>query len=315
MKKVLTGVLVGVLAVVLCQSLSLAADPPDCSGYPESRVWLDAESWWSPQPLRGGTGHIHVGACVPLFQPVTGTVHLDLKLQLHHLDGEVSQVRVKLNKRSDGLLFHVDAPEADGWTCAGDHCEQVFPIDVPVSEDPYDGWRVWYFRVRVDQDGSKQLVSTRYPIFTSNGREQKDDFFLFGATGWYTKAKYSEVMMDPLAFPLGPVSGVWLLPLNFGDETKRMGYLVTVDPDFHATPEDRGTIIEEVLPPLESPKKSVCTKVDSPGSIGGCRLLTTVAVDTTTLSNGWHTMFIQTTERNGTTLNSGALVFWFNVAN
>src|SRR4051794_21487387 len=53
-------------------------NPVTCEGYPEKRVYLEAQSWWEAQPGppghpgTGQQGHIHVGTCFPLYQKLSG---------------------------------------------------------------------------------------------------------------------------------------------------------------------------------------------------------------------------------------------------
>ncbi len=63
--------------------------------YPEKRYYLETQAWWSPmpghspdEPFQDRTGHGHVGACVPLYQTVSGgKLHLDMKWQQHMMQG------------------------------------------------------------------------------------------------------------------------------------------------------------------------------------------------------------------------------------
>ena len=58
-----------------------AGAPPDApqTMYPEKRYYLETQAWWSPmpghspiEPFQDRTGHVHIGACVPLYQTVSG---------------------------------------------------------------------------------------------------------------------------------------------------------------------------------------------------------------------------------------------------
>ena len=37
---------VALFALILLPAAGIAAEPPDCSGYPEERVFLEAQAWW-----------------------------------------------------------------------------------------------------------------------------------------------------------------------------------------------------------------------------------------------------------------------------
>src|SRR3954447_25197153 len=70
------------------------ADAPQTL-YPEKRVFIEEQAWWTPmpghtmdEPFQDRTGHVHIGACVPLYQTVSGgTLHLDMKWQEHMMNG------------------------------------------------------------------------------------------------------------------------------------------------------------------------------------------------------------------------------------
>ena len=68
-----------------------AQQPPDCSGYPEARVFLESQAWWwlSNKTDRVQTGddfgHVHIGTCFPHAQTISGDVEFDVS----HLADEV----------------------------------------------------------------------------------------------------------------------------------------------------------------------------------------------------------------------------------
>src|SRR3954471_11177667 len=97
------GVLAGAAAVFMLAALVVGASASGpttlyaCAGapadspqqqYPEKRIYLEDQAWVLPAPGTHGTGHIHIAACVPLYQEITSpTLHLDIKWQLHDMDG------------------------------------------------------------------------------------------------------------------------------------------------------------------------------------------------------------------------------------
>ena len=78
------------------------ADAPQTM-YPEKRYYLETQAWWTPmpghtmdEPFQDRTGHIHVSACVPLYQTVSGgTLHLDMKWQEHMMQGVNGQFTLR----------------------------------------------------------------------------------------------------------------------------------------------------------------------------------------------------------------------------
>jgi hypothetical protein len=65
----------------------IGAPPGEPSGgvYGERRQFIDAQSWWVPTPGQNGTdhGHIHVGACIPERETITGSFKLNIRMVLH----------------------------------------------------------------------------------------------------------------------------------------------------------------------------------------------------------------------------------------
>lgn len=122
------GLTVGVLAVGGTPEKAAGAavvDPAACQGYPEPRVFLESQGWWrrAGDPPEGR--HIHVGACFPLDQIVSGLVHLDVVVKLHNNPGRVTGLRWQV---FDGLTV----AKAVSLACATD-CTFTVPIDANVN--------------------------------------------------------------------------------------------------------------------------------------------------------------------------------------
>jgi hypothetical protein len=73
-----------------------APNPLTCEGYPEARIFLDAQAWWSPAPGQAGEdfGHIHNATCAPHRQTLRGLVDFDIRLILHNNPGLVNELNV-----------------------------------------------------------------------------------------------------------------------------------------------------------------------------------------------------------------------------
>lgn len=65
------------------------ADHPEVD-YPERRVFLESQGWWGERendgdvPRFGDAEHLHIGACFPLQQTVSGTVRMDFRVVAHN---------------------------------------------------------------------------------------------------------------------------------------------------------------------------------------------------------------------------------------
>ena len=94
MRRILMAVVMAAGVLVAAPSAQAEPNPDTCEGYPEPRVFVEAQGWWVQEPGDNGDhfGHIHVGTCFPLFQTVRGTVGFDLKFQLHDNPGQLFRV-------------------------------------------------------------------------------------------------------------------------------------------------------------------------------------------------------------------------------
>lgn len=69
----------------------------NCTGWPEPRVWIEAQQWWTDAgeeaDIEHTSRHFHIGACMPYGQTVSGVVTIDVLTQLHNnQDHYISEV-------------------------------------------------------------------------------------------------------------------------------------------------------------------------------------------------------------------------------
>lgn len=259
-----------------------AADPLTCAGYPEHRVFLEAQDWW--RPTVSGTedfGHVHMGVCFPLEVAQSGTVHFDFVVQLHENPGLFQNVRIHLLDGNGGnhqaVSVKVGQTAAQHCPTTPTQCVWVIPVDLPTTVSATDGYLNWRGAAIVThpgQGGTKQFAGAAWPILVRNGKPVKDSIspLRIAGSSWYQGALYNEAeFLSPLP---ATVSGVWAPtvathPGAGGVAVKHS--IVSVDPAFHANPPYTGRVL-----------------LDQSGAYKG-----PVRIDTTTLTNGLHKLFIR----------------------
>jgi hypothetical protein len=272
-------------------------------------VYADMQDWWSnPDPAKDH-GHLHIAVCFPHAQTVTGQITFDVHTTLHHNPG-------KLNKISIGITAPTipNAPTCGGnkalacvpglrdhpRTCPIDQtCTWTDQLTVDTALIAYDGWQEFRFKAYVDEpDGTQMIVSNGLHAYLQNGHpvdsEQSYDYIV--ARGWYTGADYTNATL--LKPPVAPISGFWTPSVKLDVGTPGIpvtGHYIALDTDFHGTPPNPGIVIKEGTGPYRG----------------------MVTIDTRTLNNGWHRLFLKADALDSATgsTNSGALAIWFEVLN
>ena len=310
----LVGVALLAGALTLGQASSAAPDPVNCTGYPEPRVYLENQSWWTPQvgpasdPRTGSVGHIHIGTCFPLYQKLSGdTLHLDIDVKLHNMQSIPSKLRLSAYQE-------VQWKGATVPPCPTVDCASSYSVDFPISEIRYKGWRLFGLFLNVsDQNGVIQRNWTHYMAYID--RPEKPDpppgnigTFLEdpggdtwyggavgGTTGAYANAQIlrADVPWSEQTGELTPVSGTWTPTVKFEAQTN----FVYIDPALHAVPLDKGTVVYEA-------------KTSNTGYH-----TQQLSIDTTQLSDGPHRLLIGSSNVGTAGTNTGVLVIPFLVDN
>lgn len=319
---VLTALL-AVLGLGLSSPVQAAGDPVTCEGYPEPRVFIEAQDWW--QPTLSGTenfGHVHIGACWPRthladgsFNKITGNVHLDAIVKLHDNPGRLDFVRVHLNDANGGnkQVFRVDIDQK----CPTGDCTWNVPVDFDGAASPVDGFQNIRLAAIVQQDdGTKQFAGTALQVYLANGKTVKHQAGGTGAPtprqvthGWYHGSLYTNAEFR--SWLPYTVSGTWTFNVRLdkgsSNNTVRHSF-ASIDPDFH-----HGSIGQVVFE-----RNSAYTGP--------------ISIDTRGLSNGPHKLFLRADApcnglagnncgtkpggaSNNVSTNSGAQAITFIVAN
>ncbi len=302
----------GLAAVGLCFSTATAqaqtgVAPTDCGGYAEKRVFLESQSGWWPAGTStyGAAEHVHSGTCFPYLQTLEGAVPFKIRSTLHNnpTPGRLDLVRVQVYNSQVGTKTL--AYSSERRTCDGSDCEFWTTLSANTALLPYDG--MYEFRVQTETrspDGAKHRATNGWLAYVRNGKPSSSASFSGQRTegrGWYSLPSgqvlgYENArLVSPV--PTSPVSGVWTPRIRTlvgsGGETIQRTF-ASVDPRFHAVPEDSGLVA-----------------FDGPLPYDG-----TVKIDTTRLTNGPHKLLIRAdaNEPNSTKL-SGAVVVPFEVQN
>ncbi|MBI3443632.1 hypothetical protein HY008_03095 [Candidatus Woesebacteria bacterium] len=269
----------------------------NCTGYPEKRVFVESQSWWSDtrQPFPGA--HIHLGTCFPLHQKIRGVVHFDIRGILHNDPGLVTFLRIQIFSNGSQPVYQ----KTINWSCpATFECIVWYPVDIDTATRPYDGR--WEFRMTFNvpstppgpNQGNRQFNTTRWAAYLDNGKPYQDgqgDIDRVGAASWYTVSDYANVFMrhqDALRAAYSTISGIW----TFQAKGEKDNLVVAVDAKAHGM--DPGLVIFNG---------------------GGGGTWHTISFDTRAISNGIHRLFLRTDDKLSNGTNSGNFVIPFVVAN
>lgn len=312
-----------------------APDPVNCTGYPEPRIYLDNQSWWTPQPGppshpgTGQTGHIHVGMCFPLYQTITtDTLHLDVTVKLHNIPGTPDWLRfTSYNDQTELLRGPADqSPSKYVPPCPTNTCEYTIPWDVPLTaaspfvsyyQQPirYNGWHqvavylnVGQTNAQIQRNWQRFYVNFQLPGLPQGTPGTVEDTFgtlasiyssWAGGDTWYSDngggSKYSRADMLRSSIPWSEATGA-LTPLS-GVWTPTVRYA--------------SNGFAYIDPALHASPPSKGTVVLDDGAPG----VRTLSIDTTHLANGLHHLLLGSSGVLSTGTNTGVLVIPFLVQN
>jgi hypothetical protein len=290
--------------------------------YPEPRVWVEAQGWWQEQlfqPLDQFPGrHLHIGACMPLenlpqHPVISGRMRLNWRIVAHAQPAgfllKHAFVQIATINSQGGQIRLVDGVSTPR-PCTGD-CTWWFSAEVDTALSDRDGKQEFRFLTISEQpDGNEQHASTGWQVNLDNGDPHADyrsSLFVEGR-GWYsisspTTGGYAIARLTNSGLPgntqptpATPVPSVWttswkLAPGSDGPLTT--GVACNVDPNFHTSPPDHGTVVRT----------------------GTSQYTGTVTVNTSGLAPGTHRLVCRSDSRHQgpsvSGINSGVQVIWF----
>ncbi len=307
---------------------------PHPKGCTDDEIYISSQDWWLTTPGEVGEdgqpgedfGHLHTELCFPHATTVTGEMSLEVTSIMHHNPGDFNKVVIQLwqsglndmTPESDTSDFPVACGEGSAIACKvfdtprtlaacessggtlvdAATCRWVDRLSFDTSYFPNDGWQQFRVRGKVEQaDGTSMRTSTGLHAYISNGNSVDHVYEnpeLLEGRGWYTDANYAVSNVKNLT--AGPVSGFWApwVGMKQGSEGIPItSHRVALDANIHAG--DLGIELEDGSGPYEG----------------------RVSIDTTTLTNGWHKLFLRTSQFepiSGST-NSSVFVALFEVLN
>jgi hypothetical protein len=317
------------LAVTAGQPAAAGPDAYECLGappdypnrmYPEPRVFLESQGWWSAGKTMPGHAsvHVHVGLCFPqgvAWSPdADGKVRLDFRITLHN----ASNYRVARFRGSiaccdaipgGGAGFDDTSPETKALIASAMPEGRVYltkTLDLHGARS--DGRKEARFTVdlRNARTGRRSFQSSGWQSYVDNPDTTVATDYRAGdsvtARGWYEGFGYTNSNYNSYSAASPPtVSGVWTPKVKMapGSGGARVtSHRAHVDPDFHAGV--AGWVVKRGW-----------------GSFEG-----RLSIDTTQLANGLHRLVLVANARkissrdrvaNGT--SSGVQVLPFVVAN
>ena len=293
-----------VLAGLLVTETGASPNSVTCEGYPQARVFVEAQTWWRTTPGMSGTdfGHVHAGACIPERETLSANTELDVRIMLHDNPGQLEMFELVYH----GADYETDVEfrQTPPFTCPNPGtCERWLQVPIDLSLFNHAGLQELRFRAFVDTpNGNVMIASLDWQVYIENGATRMNQTRLAfpRGKGWYSGSGYCEAGYMSAPLPKAPLSGIWsprIRMVNHGDigDLPVTAHTVRLDPNFHADPMDEGTVL-----------------VDGPGEFPEQN----VPIDTTLLPDGQHRLFMRADcdDPRGST-NSGVLVVNFVTAN
>jgi len=284
-----------------------AASVNDFGAFDKNRLPVEMQAWWTP-----AFGHIHLAALVPFGQPVRGIIEIPIRIVFHDNPSVLQYLSVHTDEKPQLRI-----PMGD-LRCTQEVCAWAFTIRLDTTKMS-SGWRE--LRLRTDAetpDGNRFLSSSGIPILVQNGGKVKhyerycNNTGLMGR-GWYDGFGYTVGIIE--CVPTAPVKGV----VTFRARAHHASKHLRIDLD-------KSHFIPAVgLWPQQNDTAGV-TLFDKTGNFSSSKNWISVTIDTRSLSNGWHTLAVQSTGPKGDvsrcpgcpnvlSFPAGVAKMWFYVQN
>ncbi|MDQ4078201.1 MAG: hypothetical protein M3220_18390 [Chloroflexota bacterium] len=300
---------------------------PDCIA---PAVPSETHNWWSENG-EAAPRHIHLGVCMPDMNRVTFTegqyINLTVRVVMFNNPGNLIWIRGGFygadpstrDPSCNGAPFCINFDPAltcrpgeisPDWDEVMNHdgmleCSGYFPFPVHADGLAYSGSNELRLSpdVRHPDLGTRQFLTHNRQLDFGGSSDYRSnpnpihrawyDELDYANAGWYNYHS----LFTALSQSVPTVRGTLSLKVGHascsGDSAQSLGF---VDPDFHAAAASGG------------PEPAPFYAFD--GCYSG-----TVTLDTTMLSNGLHTIYLQTREHNSQGFNAGAGKYWINVQN
>jgi hypothetical protein len=180
------------LALLALPTTLLGAGPAAAdvtpSGVPCANT--EAQNWWVPTPNKtGGTnfGHIHLAACTPDEQHISGVSKVHVKLTLHDNPSKMNYASLVIKTDSAEVTSYKEYNIA-GFTCPSGTCTREFDLPIDTAIANYSGRQE--IRIRTfgnTPDGNQFRPSLNFHAYFDNGKTNNpiDRMPWKRMKGWY----------------------------------------------------------------------------------------------------------------------------------
>ncbi len=287
-------------AVGQFKCLGAPADEPAGGMYPEPRIFIESQSWWTQTGEAFPGRHIHTGACVPWLQPVDGVVQYHVRNLLHNIPGTVAWFRLQVNGNGPDPTLQIPLSRS----CDTADCTAWDSFTVDYTNMLPGRWEHRFtHNIYLNAFGQRQFTTTRWHICIRTCTGGGSDAYTrsSGAAGWYEGLLYANAYLDPddyIRLRDGVPQGQETIKVKFDQGAGS----ISVDPDaHHGNPGIVQCRIPDKLP------------------IGGLSPVPTgtnwfqATLDTSTLSPGIHKLALRGSNSDARGVQEGVLLVPFRV--
>jgi hypothetical protein len=227
------------------------------------RVFLEAQGWWGERqsdgtvPKYGAAEHIHVGMCFPLKQTVSGMQTMRVRVMGHNLPVGAVIKSTNLHDPDGGSFANIswnrkvlasDNHTIEMWRTVS------FNTVLPGHESGLREFRVLTIVTR--PNNAEIHSSSGWCWQVANGGTNLDSGTCVDTPnstmgrGWYDCFEYKIAeTRAPWTYPWSGITRGANYSVTIGGrdgaglDTRVTGWEVRLDPDFHAVPENRGSLV------------------------------------------------------------------------
>lgn len=289
-----------VIAADQVKCLGAPADEPAGGMYPEPRIFIESQSWWTQTGEAFPGRHIHTGACVPWLQPVDGVVQYHVRNMLVDAPGAITWFRLQIpgNGPDPTLMLPLSR------TCSTSVCTAWDSFTVDYTNLLPGRWEHRFtHNIQLNAFGQRQFTTTRWHICVRTCVGGGPDAYTraVGAAGWYQDLEYANAYLDPDDYSRlrdGIAQGTQAIKVRFPEGAGS----VAVDPDAHNG--NPGIVLR---------------RVSDNAPIGGFSPVPTgttwfqATLDTTNLSPGVHKLALRGSNADARGVQEGVLLVPFRV--
>lgn len=120
----------------------MLTDPFNCDGWPEQRVYAEAQWWFTNlgSDIDSQSKHLHLGACVPFGRSINGNFTVHILAQLHLVDDRYLDTVSIMAWVPDLQKTITIGRDMTRWQCYGiNNCKKVYSITADTSYIGYNG--------------------------------------------------------------------------------------------------------------------------------------------------------------------------------